>query len=162
MYLTKIIYFFEIFSQNICCFGPAKNAQGQETLVTVAKCREQYPVNGDKGCNTSDSGAGIQSNLTIRKKGKSEETINYDLYCPCYASDGLNMNSSKSNEHPSAKSGVTKNSTETYDKDDIQTCSDCSSGTNKKTTTCTNSGTFIDTSNIAILLIFAVSILLLQ
>ena len=59
----------------IGCFGPDKNEQGQETLVTLEKCRSLY-----SGCSSDPK--------TIKDTSGSRE---YRLWCPCYDNTGSNV-----------------------------------------------------------------------
>jgi len=61
------------------CYGPDKNANGKQALVTLEKCRSLYD-----GC--SDGGI---VNVTTTAKG----TFEYDPWCPCYDADASNVNS---------------------------------------------------------------------
>ena len=59
----------------IGCFGPDKNADGAEMLVSLAKCRSLYP-----GCTTATN------TLTL-----PTGTVDYKYWCPCYDADGSSV-----------------------------------------------------------------------
>jgi hypothetical protein len=59
----------------IGCFGPMADANGDQTLVTLEKCRSLY-----SGCGDGDA-----IDLT-----STEGTVLYDLWCPCFDGEGSN------------------------------------------------------------------------
>lgn len=64
----------------IGCFGPDKNEAGEDTLVTLAKCRSLYT-----GCGDDD-----KTTLTITIEGVAT-TFEYDPWCPCFDAKGSNV-----------------------------------------------------------------------
>ena len=60
---------------SIGCFGPDKNDAGEETLVTLEKCRSLY-----SGCSSSPK--------SIKDASGNRD---YRLWCPCYDNDGSNV-----------------------------------------------------------------------
>jgi hypothetical protein len=83
----------------IGCFGPAKNAAGEETLVTLAQCRGLYD-----GCSSTPVDL-------VTTAG----TVSYKYWCPCYDVDGSTVG--------------TKELPVFANKNATVTCKDCSSGT---------------------------------
>jgi len=60
----------------IGCFGPMADENGDQTLVTLEKCREIYD-----GCGDGDA-----ATLTT-----AEQSIEYDFWCPCWDGEGSNV-----------------------------------------------------------------------
>jgi hypothetical protein len=61
----------------IGCFGPDKNDKGEETLVTLEKCRSLY-----SGCTSTPT--------TVKTTDGSSQ---YKLWCPCYDAGGSTITS---------------------------------------------------------------------
>ena len=58
------------------CFGPDRDGNGNEVLVTLDKCREVY------------SGCGNGNSITV---STTTGTFEYDPWCPCFDGEGSNI-----------------------------------------------------------------------
>jgi len=74
----------------IGCFGPDKDSNNQEVLMSVARCRALY-TGGGSGPAAGDDGCGGSTTTVTTKIDGVTSTVQYDNWCPCYDANGSNV-----------------------------------------------------------------------